>query len=448
MAPSAATVSTVVVTQQQERPTQLLVRRLPRVRRERRERRSGVSEEEESTAKRWPTAQQLVQAALLCALVVQNSVQSLAARRSRLAAARSEKRTGCGMLAASSVATVEAIKAAIAIAMLGAFEVKAGPWETLRYVVVATRAGDAGLIAVPALCYVASNTLNYVAASHVDGPVLVVFGAIQVLFVSLFSVILLGRRLGPRKWLALSCLAASIACIQLDRRRLSPSSLRGLGLAALGCAVSGFAGVFFEKVLKRSPISLWLRNVHLALLSLPFAFFALDRSHLRRCGLFSGYGPDAWLFIAVKAFGGILVVSPSRRLARPPPAAGPRHQAHRQHSQVLRLRRLHPRRLPRRHLRRLSPHAGLRRRRRRRRLRHHALQRRPSPSFPRLQDTRPPLLLADPRHRVTAPSPASAAALPFSHRHSPRCLADPRTPCGCRTARLTGTALPPSRGSS
>eukprot|EP00630_Chrysocystis_fragilis_P003963 CAMPEP_0197395040 /NCGR_PEP_ID=MMETSP1165-20131217/6302_1 /TAXON_ID=284809 /ORGANISM="Chrysocystis fragilis, Strain CCMP3189" /LENGTH=385 /DNA_ID=CAMNT_0042920785 /DNA_START=35 /DNA_END=1192 /DNA_ORIENTATION=+ len=307
MAPSAATVSTVVVTQQQERPTQLLVRRLPRVRRERRERRSGVSEEEESTAKRWPTAQQLVQAALLCALVVQNSVQSLAARRSRLAAARSEKRTGCGMLAASSVATVEAIKAAIAIAMLGAFEVKAGPWETLRYVVVATRAGDAGLIAVPALCYVASNTLNYVAASHVDGPVLVVFGAIQVLFVSLFSVILLGRRLGPRKWLALSCLAASIACIQLDRRRLSPSSLRGLGLAALGCAVSGFAGVFFEKVLKRSPISLWLRNVHLALLSLPFAFFALDRSHLRRCGLFSGYGPDAWLFIAVKAFGGILV---------------------------------------------------------------------------------------------------------------------------------------------
>jgi len=44
--------------------------------------------------------------------------------------------------------------------------------------------------------------------------------------------------------------------------------------ATLGAAFcSGFAGVFFEKILKGSNVSIWLRNVQLALASVAVGIF-------------------------------------------------------------------------------------------------------------------------------------------------------------------------------
>lgn len=251
-------------------------------------------------------------AGLLGALVLQTTVQSLAARQFRKAA----EATDCGLAVAMSVVAIEVLKAVCSLVLLGFLEVRGGLRATLEVFGAQTvdNAGDALLICIPAACYVVSNTLNLTAASFVDGPLLLVFGTSQTLFVSLFSVGLLGRKLATRQWLALCVLVTSVISVQLERRRSSALHANnvalGLAAAATASAVSAFAGVFFELVLKRSAMSVWVRNVHLALASLPFALAALDRSRIGRCGFFAGYSePAALTFVLVKVTGGLLVAT-------------------------------------------------------------------------------------------------------------------------------------------
>ena len=55
------------------------------------------------------------------------------------------------------------------------------------------------------------------------------------------------------------------------------SRLLGFVSATVATVCSGFAGVFFEKILKGSEVSVWMRNVQLSVLSIPsgvlFVFF-------------------------------------------------------------------------------------------------------------------------------------------------------------------------------
>lgn len=91
-----------------------------------------------------------------------------------------------------------------------------------------------------------------------------------------------------------------------------PEQNRFLGfIAALSaCILSGFAGIYFEKILKGSDISVWMRNVQLSICSIPFGLitcYVYDGSIIREHGFFFGYDKFIHYLIVLQAGGGLIV---------------------------------------------------------------------------------------------------------------------------------------------
>jgi hypothetical protein len=78
----------------------------------------------------------------------------------------------------------------------------------------------------------------------------------------------------------------------------------------LACMSSGFAGVFFEKILKGTSASLWMRNLQLAFFSIFGAFFMTwiyDRDAVAKDGFWQGYNTIIWIVVLLQAYGGLII---------------------------------------------------------------------------------------------------------------------------------------------
>lgn len=87
---------------------------------------------------------------------------------------------------------------------------------------------------------------------------------------------------------------------------------RLVGLIAVLCAActSGFSGVYFEKILKGSTTSLWIRNVQMGLPSIIIAYltiYAKDAAAVASQGFLGGYTTMVWTVVIVQAVGGLIV---------------------------------------------------------------------------------------------------------------------------------------------
>jgi UDP-sugar transporter A1/2/3 len=125
-----------------------------------------------------------------------------------------------------------------------------------------------------------------------------------------------------RKWTSLVILTIGVAIVQIsgsgdqhtnkDEDADTASHNRLVGLVAVLCAActSGFSGVYFEKILKGSTTSLWLRNVQMGLPSILIAFitvFVKDSAAVTEHGFLGGYSPIVWTVVTVQAAGGLIV---------------------------------------------------------------------------------------------------------------------------------------------
>ncbi|XP_050167715.1 UDP-galactose translocator, partial [Myiozetetes cayanensis] len=185
--------------------------------------------------------------------------------------------------------------------------------------------GDTLRLAVPSLIYTLQNNLQYVAISNLPAATFQVTYQLKILTTALFSVLLLGTSLSRLQWLSLALLFAGVALVQAEGARggagaaLSPSAAPegppqsyavGLAAVAASCLSSGFAGVYFERLLKRSGGSIWVRNVQLGAVGAAVglgAMLAAEGSSVAALGFFYGYNGAVWAVVVNQAAGGLLV---------------------------------------------------------------------------------------------------------------------------------------------
>jgi len=185
---------------------------------------------------------------------------------------------------------------------------------------------DSWKLAIPAALYTLQNSLQYIAVSNLDAATFQVTYQLKILTTAIFSVTMLKRTLTAKKWLSLVLLMVGVAVVQIPtgsggsdhskaaRAEDVATMNRSLGLLAviIACAISGLAGVYFEKVLKDSTqVTLWVRNVQLSFYSLfPALFIGVifkDGAEIAKDGFFSGYNWVVWTAIIFQACGGLLV---------------------------------------------------------------------------------------------------------------------------------------------
>jgi len=158
------------------------------------------------------------------------------------------------------------------------------------------------VMSVPALCYFFNNVLAYTALENLSSSVYGVLQQAKILSSALFSVLLLRKKLSTSKWRALLLLFFGASLVEHHTFQEHDSNdlgnpVKGTIAMLTMISTSGFAGVYYEKMLKgvnKSPedhLSVWDRNVQLAFWSIGFATIGLfkDIDQVNQKGLFYGW---------------------------------------------------------------------------------------------------------------------------------------------------------------
>lgn len=248
-------------------------------------------------------------------LVLQTTTLVLTMRYSRTA-----QGDGGRYLASSAVVSAEALKIAACLLLVFAecnFSVQAAK-QLLREEIVSKPAQTVKL-AVPAGLYTLQNNLLYAALSNLDAATYQVTCQLKILTTALFSVSMLGTKLGVYQWLSLLVLMAGISLVQWPTGHVADSEVKALaagsrfvGLMAVltACVCSGFAGVYFEKILKESKQSVWLRNIQLGLFGFLLGVMGMmlyDGKAVMEFGMFQGYNVVTCIVVLLQAGGGLIV---------------------------------------------------------------------------------------------------------------------------------------------
>lgn len=128
---------------------------------------------------------------------------------------------------------------------------------------------------------------------------------------------MLKKQLSKLQWVALVVLFVGVSIVQLQPENVHKSPVAveqnpivGLAAVITACIMSGFAGVYFEKILKGTQQSVWLRNVQLGGIGTVVGYITMvltDRKQVEEKGFFFGYDSWVWFVILLQSCGGLIV---------------------------------------------------------------------------------------------------------------------------------------------
>lgn len=186
-------------------------------------------------------------------------------------------------------------------------------YQHLTYLVETSRK-----MIILALIYGAMNILSFISLRNISAGMFTIFAQCKILTTATFSTIILKSQYSWTQWRALTALMLGVVLfsepIWGDPVKQSVSSQDAspfLGTLAVLVEVtlSGFASIYFEKVIKTDPLKLgiWERNFQLALGSFPVYIVFIAGNGGGEAGLFGGWSYLAVLLSALGAAGGLLV---------------------------------------------------------------------------------------------------------------------------------------------
>ncbi|XP_076133024.1 UDP-galactose translocator [Alosa pseudoharengus] len=275
---------------------------------------SGVGEDKTFRSKQNEDVNKKLKYISLAILVIQNASLILSIRYVRTL-------PGDRFFATSAVVMAEILKGCTCLLII-LFQKRGNLKEfgVLLYNSIVVQYSDTLKLAVPSLIYTLQNNLQYVAISNLPAATFQVTYQLKILTTALFSVLMLRKSLSRVQWVSLLLLFAGVAIVQVQQESgkqkeaaaADPSQSYGKGLVAVvvSCLSSGFAGVYFEKILKGSSASVWLRNVQLGIFGTVLGLLGLwwnDGTAIAEKGFLFGYTPMVWGVILNQAFGGLLV---------------------------------------------------------------------------------------------------------------------------------------------
>ena len=294
---------------------------------------------------------------VLLLLVVQNAATTMLVRATRTPRPAALGGGGPLYLASAAVLISECIKLPTCLFLIVRDEDGSIKRAAQKVKSVLTNVGDTLRMGVPAVCYGLQNALFFVALSNLSATTYQLWSQTKTLFTAFFFVKILGQRLRTRQWVALGLLTAGVGLVQLEevasaapigtaalripigatwsRSALTFSAITSnaaVGVLAVlaSSLLSGFANIYFEKVLKQAEcefddscdldgarteaMSLWLRNVQLAIFSIPQAAILLlassrSRAVIAEYGVLAGFTPAVWCVTVLTAGGGLLIAA-------------------------------------------------------------------------------------------------------------------------------------------
>ncbi|KAL7516719.1 hypothetical protein ACHAWX_001706 [Stephanocyclus meneghinianus] len=182
----------------------------------------------------------------------------------------------------------------------------------LKYIL--RRSSKMGILA---LIYGAMNILSFVSLRNISAGIFTIFAQLKILTTAVSSSIILRRSYSWTKWRALISLMLGVLLFSepiwnnadMSKNPEGGNVFLGTVAVLIEVSLSGFASIYFEKVIKTDPeqMGIWERNYQLAFTSIPIyiGFILWDKGGEEGFG--RGWSVTAGLLSLLGAAGGLLV---------------------------------------------------------------------------------------------------------------------------------------------